>query len=307
MLNEAFIGSGIGIAGFSALAYRAAPGFWQQFSKEIGRAIIPAPGRPDPNLWPDQGLHAAWLGHSTVLIKADGFVIITDPVFSNRVGLNLGPMTVGLKRLVEPAEELINLPHADLLLLSHAHMDHFDLPSLRALQDPKTSVVTAAGTRDLLRRRTFKRIHELRWNETCQVGPATIKAFQVNHWGARVRTDTWRGFNGYLVEVGRYRFIFGGDTAFTDTFRGVRTAKRVDLAIMPIGAYNPWIRVHCNPEQALSMATHAGSEFILPVHHQTFVLGREPAQEPILRLLTAAGSSPDRVCVQNVGDEFHLS
>jgi L-ascorbate metabolism protein UlaG (beta-lactamase superfamily) len=75
---------------------------------------------------------------------------------------------------------------------------------------------------------------------------------------------------------------------------------------MPIGAYDPWIRVHCNPEQAAMMATRAGAEFILPVHHKTFQLSREPNNEPIERLVAAAGSSPDRVCLHDIGEEFHL-
>ena len=99
---------------------------------------------------------------------------------------------------------------------------------------------------------------------------------------------------------------FGGDTAETDKFKGVRTSKPIDLAIMPIGAYDPWIRFHCNPEQALKMANDAGAERILPVHHQTFQLGREPRYEPIERLLEAAGSDNQRVCLHDIGQEFHL-
>jgi L-ascorbate metabolism protein UlaG (beta-lactamase superfamily) len=76
---------------------------------------------------------------------------------------------------------------------------------------------------------------------------------------------------------------------------------------MPVGAYDPWIRVHCNPEQAWTMANQAGSEFVLPVHHQTFQLSREPFHEPIERILEAAGSSPERICVREIGQEVHLS
>src|SRR5215468_10110146 len=117
-----------GLAGMGAAAYTAAPMFWRQFSAEMGRSILPAPLTPDPSKWPDRGLYAAWLGHTTVLLKVDGTTILTDPVFSDRVGLNLGPVTLGLKRLVAPAAPLNRLPPVDLILLSHAHMDHFDLP-----------------------------------------------------------------------------------------------------------------------------------------------------------------------------------
>ncbi len=112
-------------------------------------------------------------------------------------------------------------------------------------------------------------------------------------------------YNGYLVEAGRYRVVFGGDTAYTDTFRTIRSPKPVDLAIMPIGAYDPWIHAHCNPEQALSMADDSGADFVLPVHHRTFQLSNEPYDEPIERLVLASGRADDRIAARDVGDEFH--
>ena len=145
---------------------KAAPAFFRRISEDYARGIEPAPLRPKPKLWPDVGLHAAWLGHSTVLLKIDGFTILTDPVFGPRVGLHLGPMTVGLKRLVEVAAPIADLPPIDLVLLSHAHMDHFDLPSLRLLENAETQVVTASCTSDLLRAKRYARVQELRWEES---------------------------------------------------------------------------------------------------------------------------------------------
>jgi L-ascorbate metabolism protein UlaG (beta-lactamase superfamily) len=140
-----------------------------------------------------------------------------------------------------------------------------------------------------------------------QLGDLTVRAFEVNHWGARMQSDTWRGFNGYLIESPRYRLIFGGDTALTNKFRALRSTRAVDLAIMPIGAYNPWIRAHCTPEQALQMANDAGAEMILPVHHQTFQLSREPRLEPIERLESALAAAPERLGLREIGQELHLS
>jgi L-ascorbate metabolism protein UlaG (beta-lactamase superfamily) len=302
------------LAGF---AFQVAPIFWKRLSEDRKREVEPPPHVPNPAAWPAEGVHAegvhaagvhaAWIGHSTVLIRVDGFTILTDPVFSARIGIKIGPVTVGLKRLVAPALRLSELPVPDLILLSHAHMDHLDRPSLRKLENPRTSVITAAGTSDLLRVKRYQAVHELRWDESVQVGPAKVRAFEVKHWGARTRTDVHRGYNGYLIEAGRYRIVFGGDTAYTDLFRKVRSSKPVDLAIMPIGAYDPWIHAHCNPEEALAMANHAGAEFILPVHHRTFKLSNEPYAEPLERLLMAAGSAGDRIGVREIGEEFHLS
>lgn len=295
---------GLGAAG--SFLYRAAPAFWNQFSRDIGRPIAPAPGRPTPLEWPDRGLFAAWLGHSTVLLKIDGTTIITDPAFSDRVGLNFGPVTVGIKRLVSPALKPPELPNIDLILLSHAHMDHLDRPSLRLLESRNTAVITASRTGDLLRGKRYRSMQELGWGERARIGPLDVRAFEVNHWGARMRTDTYRGYNGYLIEAGRYRILFAGDTAVTTAFRSLRNSKNIDLAIMPVGAYNPWIRFHCTPEQAWQMGNEAGSEFLLPVHHQTFQLSREPLLEPIERLYEAAGSHPDRIAVQRIGQVFGI-
>jgi len=284
-----------------------APAFWQRVSADMKREVEPSPRKPRVSAWPDKGFQATWIGHSTVLLSIDGFRILTDPVFSTRIGISLGPVTVGLKRLIAPAAALADLPRPDLILLSHAHMDHFDIPTLRALEHQRTSVITATNTSDLLRVKRYGSVQELHWNERTQVGPASIRAFQVNHWGARMRSDTYRSYNAYLIESGRYRVVFGGDTAYTDNFRFIRASKPVDLAIMPIGAYDPWIRAHCNPEQAMTMANQAGAERILPVHHRTFELSREPRSEPLERLLAAAGSAPDRIVIRDFGQELYLS
>jgi L-ascorbate metabolism protein UlaG (beta-lactamase superfamily) len=286
---------GAGLAGLVGLGTWPAP-----------RDVLPAPYRPNLKAWPDRGLYAAWLGHTTVLLKIDGTTILTDPVFSTRVGIGLGLLTVGPKRLVAPPLAVSELPRIDLVLLSHAHMDHFDLPSLRSLERRGTAVVTAAKTSDLLRPAGWRGVTELGWGSRATLGPLDIRAFQVNHWGARMRTDAYRGYNGYIIQAGRYRVLFGGDTANT-SFRDLRTSRPFDLAIMPVGAYNPWVHYHCTPEQAWRMAGEAGAEFFLPVHHQTFPLSREPFLEPIERVADAAGNHPDRVAVRRIGQEFRLS
>lgn len=284
-----------------------APRFWERYSQDRKRPIVSAPHRPDPALWADTGLHASWLGHSSVLLKIDGFTVLTDPVLSGRVGLNFGPVTLGLKRIVAPALTASEVPQPDLILLSHAHMDHFDIPSLRALESRHTQVVTAAKTGDLLRTKKYGAVNELGWGEEVRFGDVRVRGFEVNHWGARMRSDTYRGFNGYLIETPRYRVIFGGDTAMTNSFRKLRAVRPVNLAIMPIGAYNPWIRAHCTPEQALRMANDAGADVLLPVHHQTFNLSNEPYHEPIERLMTAVEGKPERVAVTAIGQEYHLN
>jgi L-ascorbate metabolism protein UlaG (beta-lactamase superfamily) len=288
-----------------ALAIENAPRLWERYQKERERVTVPAERKPDPKSWDDTGLHAAWIGHSTVLLKVEGVTILTDPVFGERVGLGLGPVTLGLKRIVAPALTRDETPRPDIVLLSHAHMDHFDLPSLRSLESDRTNVVTAAKTSDLLRAR-YRTIHELAWGDSVRFNDVEIRAFEVRHWGARMRSDTYRGFNGYVIETPSYRVVFGGDTAMTDSFRQLRDSRGIDLAIMPIGAYNPWIRAHCTPEQAVRMADDAGARAILPVHHQTFQLSSEPYNEPIERMQAALNSDPERLALSSIGGEYHF-
>lgn len=297
-------GAGAAVAGAAtALVYRAAPSFWQQYFRELGEPVLPAASAPDWKSWPASGIHAAWIGHATVLLKMDGWMILTDPVLGLRCGINLGPVTLGMKRITAPALTRNQLPPIDLVLLSHAHMDHFDLPTLRELESRKTRIVTSRSTSDLLRARKWASVTELGWNERVQAGPVAVRALEVNHWGARLRTDTYRGYNGYLLESASGRVLIAGDTAMTDAFGAVRTSRGVDLAVMPIGAYDPWIRYHCNPEQAVRMADQAGAARLLPVQHQTFRLSREPFTEPIERFLKAGG---DRVALQRIGDSVSL-
>ena len=282
---------------------------FREWTIESWRPIAPAFAKPDPAKWSDAQVTLAWLGHATVLINFFGVKILTDPALFPRIGIRLPGFTIGPKRLTAPALEAEELPKIDLILLSHAHFDHLDLRTLRCF-DKNTAVITARATRDLLRRTRFRDITELDWGETKSLQAATgnidITALAVNHWGARKQRDTYRGYNGYLVERKGRRIIFAGDTAMTDTFAELRRRGAIHLAIMSIGAYNPWIHSHCSPEQAVEMANAAGARFVMPVHHQTFRLSFEPFREPIERFEAALRNTPERIALREIGETFVL-
>ncbi len=282
---------------------------WREWLLELRRPIAPASARPRPEEWPNDRLTAAWLGHSTVLLNFFGVTILTDPVLFPRIGIRLPFLTIGPKRLTRPALQFHELPPIDLVLLSHAHFDHIDTRTLSCF-GKRTQVVTASRTRDLLRWTRLRKITELRWGETHQVSTAAgdlfVRAFRVNHWGARLQYDNYRGYNGYLIERQGRRVLFAGDTAFTNDFEHLRDGPPCDLAIMGIGAYQPWIRSHCTPEQAVTMADMAEARFIMPVHHQTFKLSFEPFHEPIERFTSALLEEPGRIALREVGETFTL-
>ena len=223
--------------------------------------------------------------------------------------MRLPGLTVGPKRLTAPALTVRDLPEIDIVLLSHAHFDHFDMRTLHQF-DRSTTVITAHRTSDLLRWTRFRDVSELRWKEiksvTTFAGKIDIVAFRVKHWGARTQRDTYRGYNGYVLERNNRRIIFGGDTALSDLFAELRASGPMDLAIMPIGAYNPWIHSHCTPEQAVQMANEAGAHFIMPVHHQTFRLSSEDFGEPIKRFQVALRETPARIALREIGETFVL-
>jgi len=288
---------------------------WREWTIESWRPVASAFAKPEPSKWNDTQVTAAWIGHATVLINFFGINILTDPVLFPRIGIRLPGFTIGPKRLTAPALQFHELPRIDLILLSHAHFDHFDLRTLHHF-DENTSVITAPNTADLLRWTRLRDITELRWGETKVLnigsqakGTIAISAFQVQHWGARTQRDTHRGYDGYLIESrsrGRRRILFGGDTAITDSFAKLRQHGEIDLAIMSIGAYNPWIHSHCTPEQAVEMATAAGAQFIMPVHHQTFRLSFEPLREPIERFQAILRNTPERIALREIGETFVL-
>jgi L-ascorbate metabolism protein UlaG (beta-lactamase superfamily) len=139
-----------------------------------------------------------------------------------------------------------------------------------------------------------------------RAGNIDVAAFRVLHWGSRMQYDDYRGYNGYLLERNGHRIIFSGDTARTDSFAELRSRGHIDLAIMSIGCYNPWIRTHCNPEEAVQMADEAGARFFMPVHHQTFRLSFEPFREPIERFESALQRTPERIALREIGETFAL-
>jgi len=283
------------------------------FQKMIfdGRGKPPRPAsRPEPDRWSDGEITGSCLGHSTVFLNFLGVRVLTDPVFSERVGPGIPPLILGPKRYLAPALTPQEIPAPDVLVLSHAHFDHCDVWSLRKFAR-KTPVVTARATGDILRRHGFKNIHELDWGQSVTIetrhGAIRFTGLEVAHWGARMIRDLHRGYNGYLMERGGHAVCFAGDTADTPAFARLRElAHPLDLMLMPIGAYDPWIRAHCSPEQAASMARDAGARTFVPIHHETFKLSSEAMDEPAARLRAAFADEPERLLAVRVGETFRV-
>jgi L-ascorbate metabolism protein UlaG (beta-lactamase superfamily) len=259
----------------------------------------------DPASWPDSSLTIANLGHASLLMNYFGTRVIADPSLFSRVGMSIDSVvTIGPKRHVDPPLAPSELQHLDLILITHAHMDHLDVPSLKSL--PKTAVVVGCDKCSaIIAPLGFKDVRELKWGETTTVKGLTIRAMGARHWGRRWPFGSNYGFNSYVLEKNGRRMLLACDSAETDVFASV-AANPPDIAAFSIGAYDPWINNHANPEQVWAMFQQTRARYLLPIHWGTFRLSKEPMEEPLQRLIAAAGDQQDRIVLRKIGGTWTL-
>ncbi len=262
---------------------------WALFDRLTGRRRIGPPGEPAPRVPADLALihgpierpRITWIGHASFLVQTTAGAILIDPVFSRRIGF-------AVPRHVEPGLTAKDLPRIDAVAVSHNHYDHLDAPSIEALPR-EVPVLAPAGLGRWFNKRGFADVREMRWWDASTVGPMRITFVPARHWSRRKPWDTnesWWG--GYLIEAGGRTIYHVGDTAAFDGFAAI--AKRfpsIDLAMIPIGAYQPsWFMewFHMNPEQAGDAFVTLGAKAMVPMHWGAFRLTDEPFLEPIARL-----------------------
>jgi len=159
-------------------------------------------------------------------------------------------------------------------------------------------------TRDLVDDLGYGGPVELRWGKTVIAGGVTIEAVPVRHWGRRWPWERWRGYNGYLFRRGDVTVLFASDTAYSPELAALARDRRVTVAILGIGAYDPWIWNHESPEEAWKTFEASGARYLIPVHWDTFRLGKERLGEAMRRLLTAAGAKAGDVVVRQIGETW---
>lgn len=231
-----------------------------------------------------------FIGHSSFLIQLGGRMLLIDPVFATRLIL--------LRRQRHPGLRMKDLPRIDAVLLTHAHMDHLNRPSLRAITKqmrrnghPAPIAIVPKGVEDLVADLGFARVDTLEtWQRNEALAPLQITLTPAKHWGARMFKDTHRGFGGYGLSDGKTSIYHSGDTAYFSGFTEIRDRLHPQIALLPIGAYFPdtYRAVHTSPEEALRAFLDLGATAMVPMHYNTFRLGREPMDEPLPRLLAAA-------------------
>jgi L-ascorbate metabolism protein UlaG (beta-lactamase superfamily) len=215
-----------------------------------------------------------WIGHASFLIQFTDLNVLIDPNFANWLFL--------LKRLKRAGLKLKDLPPADLVLLTHAHYDHFHKPTLRRLPRSKIGIMPR-GVGDLAHDLGFSRVIELEHWETFSQGDWKVTFTPSKHWGARTLHDQHRGYGGFVLEHQGRKIYHAGDSAYFHGFEEIGRKLAPEIALLPIGAYHPesFRRVHMGPDQAVRAFLDLGAEVLVPMHYGTFKLSFESLDEPV--------------------------
>lgn len=229
-------------------------------------------------------LSVTWVGHATTLIQMDGVSILTDPIWSDRCS----PVSfAGPKRFTPPGIQLENLPNIDVVIISHNHYDHMDLPTLLDLEKKfHPTFIVGLGNRESLLKEGLGFVIELDWWENTKIKEVSIYFTPAQHFTGRGIFDRFETLWGsYVIEGRREKVYFAGDTGYSPHFKEIAEKfGKLDIAILPIGAFEPrWFMagVHVDPEQAVQAFEDLQAKNFIPMHYMTFVLSDEKLDSPI--------------------------
>ena len=278
----------------------------RQFGKLVKHsALTPRTGESHkPVMAQKNELGITFIGHSSFFLQLAGKNIVVDPNFARWLFV--------LKRLRQPGLRISDLPPIDAVLVTHAHFDHLHRPSLRAIaratrlkSGRSPLIIVPQNVRDIVFDLGFADVIEMKWWEQFRLGDLSIAHTPSNHWGARVIRDMHRGFGGYVMRNGKRSVYHAGDTAFFDGFHEIGRRLNPEIAMLPIGAYDPpsFRAVHTSPEDAMQAFVDLKAERMIPMHYGTFKLSHEPMEEPVQRLRADAEKRgiEDRVTVLEEG------
>ena len=274
--------------------------------RRVPRAALPSVSPLE--LWArpvETGLRATWLGHSTVLLEIDGYRVLTDPVWGDRI--SPFPL-VGPKRFQPVPIGIDALPELDAVIVSHDHFDHLDYPSILALAKRDVRFYTSLGVGAFLSDWGVPddRIVELDWWETARIphGDLEITAAPSQHFSGRSLTGRNKtAWSSFVVRGATKRAFFSGDTGLTPEYEEIRTRLGpFDLVMLEVGAFHPsWGQIHLGPENALEALRLLGGGAFLPVHCGTFNLAIHAWDDPAETLFELAPKRDARLLMPKLG------
>jgi L-ascorbate metabolism protein UlaG (beta-lactamase superfamily) len=222
-----------------------------------------------------------YIGHGTILVETNTCKFITDPLFVKWIA------RIGPHRKVPFHLEPDALKDLDFITISHGHFDHLDLRSLRMI--PKDVPVICHSTLQRIVRKTKHTPIPLNNWESTDINGKRITAVPSFHFSARPPFHFSKDYQGFVVEAEK-TFYHAGDGGISNYFNDIGQRFSIDIAFLPIGGYNPpsYRRIHLNPEDALDALMMMNAGLLIPIHWGTFILSREPIDEPPKRLLEYA-------------------
>ena len=245
----------------------------------------------------DGDICITWIGHASFLIQTPDHSILIDPNWAKWLKV--------IKRIKHPGMEIRDLPAIDLVLVTHAHFDHLDRKTLRAVASDQ-SIIVPEHVGGLVHGLGFRHVHELRHWESFELGSLKVTLTPARHWGARVLHDSHRGFGGFHIAYAGRSVFHCGDSAYFEGFKEIGERLPVEIALLPIGAYEaPTKRdVHMNPEEAIEAFMNLGAKTFVPMHFGTFRLSYEPLHEPPERLIRNGAQRQvlEQICILNEGE-----
>ena len=278
----------------------------QQFGRLVRHsAVTPRTGYTyKPQLVTNGELGVTFIGHASFFVQMGGQNVVLDPNFARWLFV--------LKRLRKPGLRVSDLPPIDLVLVTHAHFDHLHRPSLRAIVNHTRrstgrvpTIVIPHHVFDLVSDLGFEEIIELDWWNHFRHGGLTVTHVPSRHWGARILKDSHRGYGGYVLRSEKHSVYHAGDTAYFSGFREIGQRLSPEVALLPIGAYNPeqFRNVHTSPGDATRAFLDLNSRWMVPMHYGSFRLSHEPMDEPLQLLEKEArwAGIEDRVVVMEEG------
>jgi L-ascorbate metabolism protein UlaG (beta-lactamase superfamily) len=236
----------------------------------------------------DGELFVTLINHATELIQLANLTILTDPIFSKRAS----PISwLGPKRVRAPALGIEQLPKIDVILISHNHYDHLDIPSLQAIERKNHPLyLIPLGNRNILEKCGIKNIVELDWWDEYQVNEKRrIVMAPAKHWSGRGLFDRREALWGsYIILSSDLTVFFAGDTGYGAHFKEIRSRYgKIDVSLLPIGAYEPrWFMKenHMDPQEAVQAYLDLESTVGLGMHYDTFHLANESIDAPVKML-----------------------
>lgn len=243
-------------------------------------------------------LRVTMVNHATVLIQMDSLNILTDPVWSPKVGYE---GQLGVRRHRPPGIPFDSLPRIDIVLISHDHYDHMDLPSLLRLQrryHPR--IITGLGNPGYLATQGVQGAEQIDWWQSASLSDAVrVTAVPARHWSGRSLTDRYeRLWEGFVIEGPRDTVYFAGDTGWGRMYRELHARwSRFTLALLPVAPFRPrWYmaRKHLGPNDAVRAAIETRSATVIPIHWGTFELGDDGESEAVDTLRAAVSALPPR-------------